>query len=134
METNLFLIAAKQKLRFPSVRGELLTEQLWDLPLTATNGFSLDAVAKSINGSLRALNEESFVENTSSAEKTQLSAQLEIVKFVIADKQAAAKAAAERAAKRARRHKLLEALEAKDNAAIEGMSREDILKELEEQD
>jgi hypothetical protein len=134
MEKNLFLIATKSKFRFPSIKGELLAEQLWDLPLTAANGFSLDAIAQSVNAGLEALGAKSFVETANTAEKTQLSDMLEVVKFVIADKQAANKADLDRREKRARRAKLIDALEKREDADLASKSREDILKELEDLD
>jgi len=46
---NIFERAARAKVRFSSAVGELTTEQLFDLPLTATgNRLSLDAVARDI--------------------------------------------------------------------------------------
>jgi len=134
MEKNIFLEAAKRKFRFTSTRGILLTEQLWDLPLTAANGFNLDAVAKAINTQIKALEAESFVENANSKALNQLVDELEVVKAVIADKQAENKAAAERAEKRARRHKLLEALETVEATELAGKTRDQLLKELEELD
>lgn len=134
MEKNIFKVAAKGKFRFLSVRGALTAEQLWDLPLSSPDGFCLDTVAKTINNGIKELETESFVENTNSRQLNLLIDQLDLVKEIIADKQADQKAAKERAEKRARRNKLLEALEKRESADLEGKSREELLKELDELD
>lgn len=134
-EVNLFLIAATCAFRFPSVRGDLTTEQLFDLPLTSRNGFNLDEVAKEINAELKAAGEESFVvPNANSARRLELERKLEIVKFVIADKQAKAAAAASRAEKADKRRKILDALETKENQELTQASKDDLLKQLAELD
>lgn len=133
-ERNLLLIALSTGMRFPSNRGLITTEDLFELPLTAANGFSLDTIAKSINGSLKALGEESFVEQGDSAQRQQLTDALDVVKLVIDHKQTINKALVEKREKRARRAKLLEALENRENADLASMSKEDILKQLEELD
>ena len=45
---NLFKEALVQKLRFKTIRGNISTEELWDIPLTSKNGFSLNDIAKDI--------------------------------------------------------------------------------------
>ena len=65
---NLFEIATRQKFTFPSPRGLLNVEQLWDLPLTSirpdgstrTDSVSLDTVARAVNTQLKAVTEETF--------------------------------------------------------------------------
>jgi hypothetical protein len=83
---NLFQLASRQKFRFQSIKGELTTEQLWDLPLTARGGFNLDEVAKQVAAELKAAGEESFVKKNSNPAKAKLEAKLEIVKHLIAAK------------------------------------------------
>ena len=131
---NIFEQAARGKFRFPSVRGELLMEHLWDLPLKATNGFDLDSVAKEINAAAKASEEESFVEVKTNKISEELVAKLEIVKFVIADKQAEAAKQKTLRENRARRQKLLEALDRKNDSALEAMTPEQLLAELEKVD
>lgn len=127
---SIFEIASRKKLRFESARGELTTEQLWDLPLQAKNQFDLDNVAKTANANLKAVTEDSFVATNSNPAKADCELRLEIVKHVIAVRLAENKAAAERTAKAEKRQKLLAALAAKEEQAITGMSKEDIEKEL----
>ena len=51
-DINIFEQASRAKLRFDSVKGQLVTEQLWDLPLQSKTNFDLDTVAKGISGAL----------------------------------------------------------------------------------
>jgi hypothetical protein len=133
-EKNLLLIALSKGMRFPSVRGFITTEELFLLPLTAQNGFSLDAVAKSVNGSLKALGEESFVNQGDTAQRNGLTEMLDVVKLVIDFHQEQNAIALAKREKRARRAKLLEALENRENTELASMSKDDILKQLEELD
>jgi hypothetical protein len=133
-EVNLFLLAAKRKYRFDSVRGALTVEQLFDLPLTSRSDFDLDTVARSVNAELKALGEESFVQPANNIGRLELSRKLDIVKLIIAEKQAAAAANEARVVKAEKRRKILEALDVKENEALTSASREDLLKKLAELD
>jgi len=131
-EKNILLIALASSFTYPTVRGYVTTEDLFSMPLTAQNGFSLDTVAKTVNNELKALGEESFVEQGDNKQRNMLNDKLEVVKFVIDYKQEANKAAAAIRERRAKRAKLLEALENRENADLAQMSKEEILKQLEE--
>jgi hypothetical protein len=133
-EKNLLLIALSTAMRFPSARGLITTEDLFGMPLTATNGFSLDAVAKSVNSALKSLGEESFVNRGDTAQQNGLNEMLNVVKLVIDFRQEQNAVALAKREKRARRAKLLEALENRENTELASMSKEDILKQLEELD
>lgn len=133
-EKNLLLIALSTGMRFPSVRGQITTEDLFSLPLTAANGFSLDGVAKQVNQGLKALGEESFVDQGDAAQRTTLTEMLDTVKLVIDFRQEQNKAAVAKRERRERRTKLLAALEDRENSDLAAMSKEDILKQLEELD
>lgn len=134
---NIFELAARKKFRFESSRGDLTAEQLWDLPLLASTRdahFDLDTVARVVNADLKGVTEETFVAIKPDPRKPDLEAKLEIVKHVIASKIAdaeAAKAARERDDKR---RKLVDALASKEDQELAGMSKEDILKQLQEID
>lgn len=130
---NIFEQASIQKLRFPSVRGELTTEQLWDLPLTSKSDFDLNTVAKTVNRDLKASAEEDFVSTRTSANSRQ-ELMLEIVKHVIASKLATQEAIRNRAAKAAMRQKVLDALADKQDAELKGLSVEELQKKLAELD
>mgnify|MGYP003408390653 FL=1 len=131
MTMNIFEQASKKKIRFSSNRGDLTVEQLWDMPLQSKSGFDLDTIAKEVNRGIKASSEESFVTTKASSATTTLELQLEVLKHIIAVKIEAAAVAAKRTENEARRAKLIEALENKQNSELNNMSSEDILKELE---
>lgn len=128
--TNLFEQASRLKLRFPSVRGELTTEDLWSLPLISKNGFNLDAVAREVNGQLKSVTEESFVETRTNPQKKIYELQLEIVKHVIAIRIADNEATVKRAELRQKRDQLLNLLAQKEEQALLGKTAEEIRAEL----
>lgn len=126
MALNIFELAARRKLRFSSTKGELSTEQLFDLPLESRDGGNLDAVAKAVNAELKSVAEESFVKTTSNPLKATLELKLEVVKFVIADKIEAAAKRSAASAKAAEKTALLEALANQEKAALGSLSAEQI--------
>lgn len=124
---SVFLTATREKFRFPSVKGDLSTEQLWDLPLTSRTGFDLDTVAKAINTDLRSLSEESFVDSgANSPQRQNLTAKLDLIKEVIAVKKKEASDATARQAKAAMRKRLAEAIQAKKDAQLDTLSIEEL--------
>lgn len=127
---DLFITASRRKFRFASERGDLTVEQLWDMPLTARTGFDLNNVARGVNNELKGLAEESFVETSTNPRRKTLEQMLEIVKTVIATKQAEAKAATETAAKAALRSKLAEAIERKKDEKLGSASIEELEAQL----
>ncbi len=127
---TMFETATRSKIRFTSPRGELSTEQLWDVPLRSKDGFNLDAVAKAANAALKALTEESFVstERTPAHAKAELT--LELVKYVIATKLAEEAAAAKRAENRAEREKLLAILAEKQAGKLTELSEKELQRRI----
>lgn len=121
-----FKKAARLKLRFPSIKGHLSVEQLYDLPLTSKAGFDLDSVAKTINASLRVASEDSFVNTKPNLEKDLNQLCLDIVKEVIADKIAENEANTKAVANRHEREKLLTVLEGKKDAALANLSEAEL--------
>ena len=130
MSENKFELAARRKLRFPSSRGDLTVEQLFDLPLKHVNGFDLDSVAKSVNALLQQESQESFVEVKSNAKKAELELKLEIVKHVIQVKVEQRDQATKAKENSERRQVLLGLLNQKEQEALQGMTREQIPEEL----
>ncbi|AEI71072.1 hypothetical protein [EBPR siphovirus 2] len=129
---NIFERASRNGLRFQSPVGLLTTEQLWSLPLTAKTSTvaSLNGIGIAIKRKLAEVSDESLVEARPNPQKAELELALEIVKHVIAAKQAQAAAADERAAKAQRRGKILEALAAQEDKELTSKSKDDLLKEL----
>ena len=123
---NIFEQASVFKLRFPSSKGGLTTEQLWDLPLQSKSGFDLDTVARQCNADLKTVTEESFVSTTINPAKCQLQLALDIVKHVIAAKVAENDANRNRAAKQAQKQKLLEILANKQEDGLKTLTVEEI--------
>lgn len=131
---ELFKQAARKKLRFSTNRGDITTEDLFDLPLTSRSGFDLDTLARGVSAELRSITEDSFVETKPDPRKADLTLKLDLLKDVIADRQEAKKASEDRAARQAKRALLLETLAAKEVDEIKGKTKEEILKELAEID
>lgn len=129
---SIFEQASIQKIRFPSVRGELTTEQLWDLPLQSKNQFDLDTVAKEVNTSLKSVTEESFVATTTSPAKAKYELMLELVKHVIAFKLKANEEQRSRAEKAAKKDKLVAILGEKQDAALKELTAEELAKQIAE--
>jgi hypothetical protein len=129
---NIFEQASVMKLRFPSNKGELTVEHLWDLPLESKTGFDLDSIAKSVNSALKSLTEESFVARTTSPAKSKQELMLDIVKHVIAVKIKVAEEARDRAEKKAKKDKLLDVLAKKQDQALESLSTDDLIKQINE--
>lgn len=127
---NLYKFAAENKLRFPSTRGELVVEDLFQMPLESKTGFDLNSVAKKVNGQLKEVTEESFVTVTTNPQKPLLTAKLEILKDVIATKLAANKAEADKREKAEKRRKLLDAIAAKQDQALTTASMDELKKQL----
>jgi DNA-binding phage protein len=88
---DIFERASRAKLRFSTSKGQLSTEDLWDLSLT-----SLDTIAKATNKRLKEEAEESFIE-TKTKESSENQLQLDILKHVINAKLTAQEAAKKRA-------------------------------------
>lgn len=129
--SEIYKSAAQQALRFPSKRGDLTVEQLFQLPLKSQTGFDLDSVAKAINGQLKNAGEESFVEDTTfDPRKHALALSLDIVKDVIATKQAENRAVAAKLQKASERKKILDAIAAKKDAQLSQASLEELEKQL----
>jgi hypothetical protein len=74
---ELFLEASRNKLRFVTLKGQLTTEDLWDLPLN-----NLDTIAKGLRKQLNESAEESFIKAKSASNK-EFETKLNIVRFVI---------------------------------------------------
>lgn len=124
---TIFEKATREKFRYPSTKGLLTTEQLWELPLTAKSGFSLDDVAKTVNAELKAVDTESFVTTEANPAKATLETKLAVVKHVIAVRIAEDQAAKAAAARKLEKEKLLAVLGRKQDAVLENLTEEELL-------
>ena len=132
--SNIFEKASRAKLRFPSIKGEITVEQLWDLPLQSKTSFDLDTVAKTVNADLKQAGEESFVSTTSNPGKERLELSMEIVKHVIATRLAENDIARQAVARQEERRRLQEILAQKKDENLKAMDVADIEKRLAELD
>ena len=122
---NIFEQAARCKLRIMTDFGQLHVEDLWDLPLKSTKqGRCLDSIAVALHSKLQN-SSVSFVDDASPGD---VDAQLmfDIVKHIIGVKKQERDAAAEAKAKSDRKQKLLGILARKEDAALEGMTVEEL--------
>lgn len=133
MSNDLFLTATREAWRFPSVKGQLSVEQLWQLPLINNRDkFDLDGVAKLVNADVKQQSEESFVTPTKTDNTPRL--KLDLVRYIIQVKLDERTATANALAKAEERKKIMDILDRKTDAALEATSVEDLkarLKQLE---
>ncbi len=128
--TTIFETATRNKIRFASNRGELTTEQLWDVPLRSRDDFNLNAIAKMANKALKEVSEESFVESSKTAEHTRREVALEVVKYVIETKLTEEKTAETRAERKKEKEKLLQILAEKQDGKLSELSERDLKKRI----
>ncbi len=121
---NIFERAARAKLRFNTSKGNLSVEQLFDLSLK-----QLDAIARTVNSTIKANGEESFIEENRNSVDIANTLRLDILKGVIAGKQAATRAAETRAVKETLRRRIDEAISTKQDAKFDDMSEAELLAE-----
>lgn len=124
MSQNIFEEASKSKLRFSTNRGNLSTEDLWDLPLD-----ELDTVAIGLNKQVQDSAVGSFVRKTNKTNKT-LQLRFDVVKSIIDSKLADADKAKETADRKAKRAVLLNKIAEKQDAKLDSMSLNKLQAEL----
>lgn len=119
-----FKKASKLKLRFPSTKGHVSVEDLWNLTLN-----ELDAMYKALNKARKEDEGESLLATKSPA-STIIDLQIELIKEVVKDKQEERDAAKLRMDRKKRRQELMELMLKKQAEADGGRSMEDLQKEL----
>lgn len=130
MEQNIFEVATRKNFPFPTSRGIVLVQQLWQMPLTSKDDFNLDKVAQTINTELEATTEKSFVKVTPNAKAKDLKVMLDIIVHIIGVKLEEKAVIAKRIENNAKRDKLMDLLSKKQDAALESKSEEEIKAEL----
>lgn len=123
MTTNeLFITATRKKLRFPTNKGNATTEDLWDLSLR-----ELDTIFKALNAQVKQSNEESLLDTqTKSKDDIILDTKIAIVKHIFKVKKSEAEAAKTAAANAAQRQRIGEIIAAKEDAALQGKTVEEL--------
>jgi hypothetical protein len=133
LTTTTIFTALEQKWRFPSKRGPLTIEDLFDLPLTKNNGLNLDTVAIEINKQLQEKQgSTSFVESTveKSAEINKLDTMLEIVKTIIKQRQDEHEYKLNKAALDSKRKELQRLIDQKQTEALASLSVDELQQQL----
>lgn len=116
---NLFEMATRNKMRFPSTKGELSVEDLWDL-----SDKDLDMVYKNLKDQEVKSSEESLLDNANVDPK--LTAAIGIVKYIFTTKRNERLAEKERINKKLTQRKYIDALSKKQDEAIEKMSEAEL--------
>lgn len=124
-EDNLFIRASKQKLRFATNKGQLSTEDLWDLSLE-----DLDRLAVKAN-SAKETSTMTFIRKRD-AKATENNLRFDILKFIIDSKLNDQDVAAKRAETIARKELLKGLLEKKKLEDLSNLSADEIQKKIEE--
>lgn len=121
---TLVIKAARKKWRFATTKGHLSFEDLWDLKLE-----DLDKIAVALDEKIQKGGRKSFITKRTES-MTEEQGLLDLVFFVIQTKMAEDAAAKDRAAKRGQREFLEDLKKKKQIAALEGLSLEDIDKQI----
>ncbi len=130
-KTDIFAYATRRKIRFSSTKGDLTVEQLWDVPLRSTDGFNLDAIAKTANQAFKAATEESFVTSTvSTPVHRRLLTTLDVVKAIIESKLAEEEEVKKQADNKKEREKLLAILAEKQEGKLSKLSEQELQRRI----
>lgn len=116
---KLFEMATRSKLRFPSTKGELSVEDLWDL-----SDKDLDVVYKNLKDQEVKSSEESLLDDANVDPK--LTAAIGIVRYIFTTKRKERLAEKERINKKLIQKKYIDALSKKQDEAIEKMSEAEL--------
>lgn len=123
----MFEKAVRLKLRFSTAKGVLDTEDLWDLSLRA-----LDAIYKDVNADLKALSEDSLLEEQTDREGDLAQLKVDIVKHVFKTKQAEQEER-EKALERAeKKRRIMEIIADKQDESLRDMPLEELTKMVDE--
>ena len=116
---NLFEMATRNKMRFPSTKGELSVEDLW-----ALSDKDLDVVYKNLKDQEVKSSEESLLDDANVDPK--LTAAIGIVRYIFTTKRKEKLAEKERINKKQTQKKYIDALSKKQDEAIEKMSEAEL--------
>lgn len=124
---DIFAKAVKQDLMFKTVRGLVTPQQLFKMPLTGNNDFNLDVVSREVLAEQN-VQSDSLVAVTKANPLNEL--RIEILKFVIADIEAAEAAKLRAKKTRERKQQIASILARKENETLENLSEADLRKLL----
>jgi hypothetical protein len=125
---NIFENATRTKLKFDTVKGEIGVYELWDVPLTARNGFSINDIGKQVNSKLKEMEVGEFVSKSTraSSDKIRLQLSLEILQHVRDAKLVEEEKLKQARANKERRELLLKIREQKQNQQFDNLTLEQI--------
>lgn len=129
MTSNTFEFVIRNKLRFPSSKGELSFEQLWDVPLRSNDNFNLNSVAVAADKALKDVS-ENFVDNSKSVAVAVRQAVFETVKYVIDRKLEEEDASKKRASNKLEEQKLMKVLAERQDEKLSELSETQIKNRL----
>ena len=121
--TIIFEMASQMKFRYP-YKGMITTEDLWDLTPA-----QLDTVYRNLSKELKAIDEDSLISSRSADEgvkANELKNKIEVVKYIFNHKQQAAEFSRMAAENAQKRQRLLDALAAKQDNALQNMSEDEL--------
>lgn len=122
--TKLFVFASRMKYRYP-FKGLISTEDLWDLSLQ-----DLDSIFKTLNSQLKALGEESLLDDAEDNGAGVLRNKIDIIKYILHAKLEENARNRQAAVNAAKRQRIMEVIASKEDAALHDMSVEDLTKML----
>lgn len=119
--------ASRLKLRYETNRGNITTEDVWDLPLTSGTGVSLDDLAKELNKKVKESEEESFVVQKSKS-NIVLDLKFSIVKHIIKVRLAEIEQKENEALNKAKKDKLIDIIGEKEDEGLKNKSISELKK------
>lgn len=122
---DVFMNATRKKYRFSTAKGNLTTEQLWDLPLE-----SLDEIWQKINATIEDTSRTSLL-SVRSNKNVELTEKAEVVKAIVEYKLAAAEKADKARQTKAEKERILNIIAAKQEQELASMSIDELKKKLE---
>ncbi len=122
---DVFMNATRKKYRFSTAKGNLTTEQLWDLPLE-----SLDEIWQKINATIEDASRTSLL-SVRSNKNVELTEKAEVVKAIVEYKLAAAEKADKARQTKAEKERILNIIAAKQEQELASMSIDELKKRLE---
>lgn len=123
---NIFEKATRLKLRFPTPKGSLSVEEIWDLPLK-TGPVSLDSLAIAYHKAVKDIAEvKSFVDETPVQSNVEAQLRFDIVKHIIDTRKAENAAKLTANANATERERLESLIAEKEDEVLKNLSREEL--------
>jgi len=124
---KMFENAVRNKLRY-HFNGMISTEDLWDLSVQ-----DLDLIFKTLNSQVKQVKEESLLGSKTQKDK-ELEMKINIIKYIVSTKLEEAELKAKAKERKEQKQKILGILSAKQDAALENKSVEELKQMLDELD